>query len=365
MDDHGKAERTAEYLPTTWGSELELALEAAFDTLFLAVSSDAPEGHDQVHQLAIEINRVVRSHSSFTRLPHRLVPDPLLNLRGAVKMPVVARSTDLHPTARYRVNYDLLDHRTDLEIPSAGWLTVSAVYREKWREGHRQALAPSHCSTCQVLSQTRTVDERPRDAGVVADVRGKAWKLEGSSVSRKFEGRAPAPTPTYGLTERPALRQPVFNDRVWYDSRDGVLPCGVIPPSEKNTTTLRISNPNLGGFSTVLTAVSARLENISTNNKADFDALALAAGRRLGKKGTFAMRARSYSIDSTDYFVAVPEPEAVAGPFSGKSYHEPSGFPPDFLRQSTIDRDVLEPRPVPHTAWARRAPSSVNTPPKH
>lgn len=342
VDDHGKAERAAEYLPTTSGSELQLALEAAFDTLFVAVSSDAREGHDQAHQLAVDINRLVRSHTAFTRLPHRLVHDPLLNLRGAVKMPVVTWSTDLDPTARYRVNYDLLDHRTDVQIPSAGWLTISAVYREQWREGHRQALALSHCSTCHVLSQTRRVDERTRDAGVVAQVRADAWKLEGSFVSRKFEERAPAPTRTYELAEQPALRQPLFNDRVWYDSRDGVLPYGVIPPSEKDTATLRISNPNVGGFSMALTAVSTRLENTSTNNKVDFDALALAVGRRLGKKGTFALRARSYSIDSTDYFVDVPEPKAVAGPYAGKSYYERYGFQPDFLRQSAIDRAVLE-----------------------
>lgn len=342
VDDQGKAERAAEYLPTTSGPELLLALEAAFDKVFIAVRSDAREGHDQAHQLEVDVNRVVRSHTSFTRLPHRLVHDPLLNLRGTVKTPVVTWSTDLDPNARYRVNYDLLEHRTDLQLPNAGWLTVSAVYREQWREGHRQSLSLSHCSTCHIQSQTRRVDESTRDAGVVAQVRGGGWKLEGSFVSRDFKERAPAPTRTYELAEQPALRQPLFNDRIWYDSRNGVLPYGVIPPSDKDTATLRLSNPNLGGFSMALSGVSTRLENLNTRNKVDFDALALAVGRRLGKKGTFALRARSYTIDSTDYFVDVPEPKAVAGPYAGRSYYERYGFQPDFLRQSAIDRDVTE-----------------------
>lgn len=342
VKDDGSAERAAEYLPTTSGPELQLALEAAFDKLYLAVHSDAREGHDQVHQLRVEIARLVRSHTSFTRLPHRLVHDPLLNLRGAVKAPVVTWSTDTDPGARYRVNYDVLDHRTDLQLPSAGWLTVSAVYREQWREGHRQSLAISHCSTCHVVSQTRAVDERTRDAGLSAQVRAGSWKLEGSFVARDFEERAPGPTRVYELAEQPALRQPLFNDRIWYDSRDGALPYGVVPPSEKDTATLRLSNPDLGGFTVALSGVSTRLKNLTTGNKVDFDAIALAVGRRLGKKATFALRARSYTIDSTDYFVDVPEPKAVAGPYAGRSYFERYGFQPDFLRQSAIDRDVAE-----------------------
>jgi len=342
VNDRGAPERAAEYLPTTSGTELALALEAALDTVYLAVDSDAREGSDQVHHLRVELNRLVRSHTSFTKMPHRLVHDPLENLRGAVKMPVVTWSTDLDPTARYRVDYDLLENRTDLQLPQAGWLTVSAIYREQWRQGHRQSLAISHCSTCHVQSQTRAVDERTRDAGVVAQVRAGSWKLEGSFVARDFEEKAPTPTRVYELAEQPALRQPLFNDRVWYDSKNGPLPYGVIPPSEKNTATARLSNPNVGGFAVTLSGVSTRLENLTTGNKVDFDAIALAVGRRLGKKGTFALRARSYTIDSTDYFVDVPEPKAVAGPYAGKSYYERYGFQPDFLRQSAIDRDVTE-----------------------
>lgn len=146
------------------------------------------------------------------------------------------------------------------------------------------------------------------------------------------------------MAEQPALRQPLFNDRIWYDSRNGPLPYGVVPPAEKNTATLRLSHPNVAGFTVALSGVSTRLENLNTYNKVDFDAVALAVGRRLGKKGTFSLRARSYTIDSTDYFVDVPEPLAVAGPYAGKSYRERWGFQPDFLRQSAIDRDVVEAR---------------------
>lgn len=342
VNDHGAAERAAEYLPTTSGPELLVALEAAFDKFYLAMFSDAREGHDQVHHLRVELNRLVRAHTSYTRLPHRLVHDPLLNLRGTVKPPVVTWSTDHDPTARYRVNYDLLDHRTDLQLPQAGWLTVSALYREQWREGHRQALTMSKCATCHVESRTRAVDERTRDAGLSARAELGSWNLEGSWVARDFKERGPAPTNLFELAEQPALRQPFFNDRIWFDSRNGRLPYDVVPSSEKSTAKVKLGNPNLGGFSISFSGVSTDLKNLDTGNRVDFDGLALAVGRRLSRKGTFAFRARSYTIDSTDYFVDVPEPKAVAGPYAGKSYFERYGFQPDFLRQSTIDREVVE-----------------------
>lgn len=190
VKDDGAVERAAEFLPTTSGPELALALDAAFDKLFLAVNSDAREGHDQVHQLTFEVARTVRSHTSFTRLPHRLVHDPLTNLRGVVKTPVVTWSTDLDPNARYRIGYDLLDHRTDFQFPQAAWLTVSAVYREQWREGHRQSLALSHCSTCHIQGGREHTGRRSTGAGA-----GGGLEAGGQFRCPRLQGAGPRPHP--------------------------------------------------------------------------------------------------------------------------------------------------------------------------
>ncbi len=355
--DQGNPARAAEYQPTTTGPEVQLSLQAAFEKVFLALSSDARDGHDQLHNLTLDLGRTVRSHTTYTRLLHRLEHDPLDNLRGTVKEVVATWSTDLDPLARYRVDYDVITNRTDLQLPGAGWLTVSTHYREQWREGHKQSLSLSHCASCHVQSQGRAVDEHTRDAGLSARVEAGSWDFSGSFVARDFSERAPSPARVYERAEQPAQRLPLFNDRIWYDIRDGALPYDVVPPSEKTTAKIRLANPNLGGFSLAVSGVSTHVENLNTNNEFNFDALAIAVARRLGRRATFSLNARSYSIDSSDYFVDVPEPKAVAGPYKEKSYVERYGFQPDFLRQSAVDRDVREARA--RLAWRLAKGSSL------
>lgn len=342
--DEGNPARAAEYRPTTSGPEVLLALTAAFDSTYLAVASTASDGHDQIHELTLDLGRTVRSHTTFTRLLHRLEHDPLDNLRGTVKEVVATWSTDLDPFARYRIDYDTLTNRTDLQLPAAGWLTVSAHYREQWRKGHKQSLAMSHCSSCHVQSQGRGVNENTRDAGLSARAELGRWDLDGSFMARDFRERASTPTRIYERAEHPSQRLPLWNDRVWYDIRDGAIPYDVVPASDKTTLRLTLSNRDLGGFSVSFSGVKSNVENLETGNEVTYEAIALAMARRLGRQASFSLRARSYSIDSTDYFVDVPEPLAVAGPYAGKSYFQRYGFQPDFLRQSAIDRDVQEAR---------------------
>jgi len=332
----------AEYLDVDSGAELRAAIQAGFDKLFIELITDARSSENQVTSLTFDINRLVRSHTTFTRLPHRLVHDPLDSLRGSVTDVKVTWSTDLEPDASYAIRYDELTNRTDIQIPALPWLTVSTDYREQWREGHKQSLNVSHCSTCHVESKGREVDEHTREAGVSARASAGGWSLVGTVASRDFRERGASPTRLYELAEHPAQRKPLFNDRIQYDARNGALPYDVVPTTEKDIAKLEIANGDLGGFAVNLAGVKTELTNTSTGNQVEYGGVAFVLGKRIGTKGNLAFRARTYSIDSTDFFVDTAEPAAAAGPYAGKTYRQQYGYDPDFLRQSAIDRSVTE-----------------------
>ena len=342
VDDSGNVGRAAEYRTTDSGADLRVDLTALFERVYLAISTAAADSNDQTTAIDVELGRTVRSHTTYTALPHNLEHDPLANLRGTVNDVKATWSTDLDPAARYGIDYKVLANRTELQFPDAGWLTVAVDYREQWREGHRQSLALSHCSTCHVRSQGREVDEHTRDGGVSAVARLGTWSLSGAYSERDFRERGATPTRVYELVEQPALRTPLFRDRIQYDSRNGALPYDFAPTSEKRTVRGELANGDLGGFTVSLSGASTKVTNVSSGNEVEYEGFKLALARRLGKKATFSLRARSYSIDSTDYYVDTPEPLAVAGPYAGKTYRERYGLNPDWLRQSAIDRDVTE-----------------------
>lgn len=332
----------AEYTNTDGGAELRAAIEGAFEGFYLAVNADVRSDDDQRLSLSVDVNRLVRSHTTFSRLPHRLVHDPLDNLRGSISDVKAVWSTDLEPAATYEIRYGELTNRNDFQIASLPWLTVTTDVREQWREGHRQALAVSHCSTCHIQSQGREVNEHTREAGISARAAVGGWSITGRVANRDFRERAPSPRRVYELVEHPAQRTPLFRDRIQYDARNGALAYDVVPTTEKDIARLEIANANVAGFAVNLTGVRTNLTNTVTGNEVEYRGAALLLARRIGKAGNFSLRARTTTIDSTDTFVDTVEPPAVAGPYAGKTYRERYGFDPDFLRQSAIDRTVNE-----------------------
>jgi hypothetical protein len=342
VQTEGNLDRAAEYRTTDDGAELRVDLKALFGDFFLALTSEAFDTNDHKTTLDFELTRSVRSHTTYTGVPHRLEHDPLTNLRGTVKEVVATWSTDLDPNAQYGIDYSVLTNTTEFQFPNAGWLTVGVHYREQWREGHKQSMALSHCSSCHVQSKTRAVDEHTRDGGVSARATLGAWAINGAYVERDFRERGATPTRVYELIEQPALRTPLFRDRAQYDLRNGALAYDLVPTTEKKTVKGEIVNENLGGFAVSLTGAGTKVTNMSSGNEVEYEGFKLALGRRVGTKGTLSLRARTYSIDSTDYYVDTTEPIAVAGPYAGKTFRERYGYNPDFLRQSAIDRDVTE-----------------------
>lgn len=347
LGGHGTSEkdnpaRAAEYATTQSGPDAAVSLQYNADGFYLGLESLALSSDQQKHALTFELGRMVRSHTTFSKLPHRLLHDSLANLAGAISDVKVVYATDTDPFARYGIRYDEFTNRTDIQIPGASWLTVSTHYREQWRQGHVQALSTSHCYSCHIVSQTRALDHHTKDAGIAATATFAKWSISASASARDAREREGAPTRLYERAQHPNLRTPLFDDRVTFDERNGPLPFGWYPTQEKDTYKLTVANPDLFGFSFVLSAATSELTNTHTGNQVDYDGVSLSLARKLSEKARLAVYIRSYSIDSTDYFYDSPEPAAVAGPYAGKTYRQRYGFDPDYLRLSALDRDVVE-----------------------
>ncbi|MGC8916379.1 MAG: GSU2204 family CXXCH-containing (seleno)protein [Thermoanaerobaculum sp.] len=347
LGGHGAQEkdnpaRASEYATTQSGPDSAVSLQYTGQGFYLGLDSLALSSERQDHALTIELGRLVRSHTTFSKLPHRLVHDSLANLAGAIADVKIVYATDMDPRARYGIRYDQFANHTDIQIPGASWLTISTDFREQWRQGHVQALSTSHCYSCHIVSQSRALDHHTKDAGLSATVTLGNWSVKASASTRDAREREGAPLRLYERAQHPALRTPLFDDRVTYDERNGPLPFNWYPTQEKDTYKLTVANVNFGGFSFLLSGTTSELTNTHTGNKVDYDGVSLTLARKLSPKARLAVYLRTYSFESTDYFYDSPEPAAVAGPYAGKTYRQRYGFDPDYLRQSALDRDVTE-----------------------
>ncbi|MCX7895553.1 MAG: GSU2204 family CXXCH-containing (seleno)protein [Thermoanaerobaculum sp.] len=334
--------RAAEYSTTESGPDAAVSLQYQGQGFFLAVESSALATDRQDHALTFELGRMVRSHTTFSKLPHRLVHDTLPNLAGSISDVKIVYGEDLDPTAQYGIRYDQLTNHTQFQFPGAGWLTLSTHFREQWRQGHVQSLSVAHCYNCHVVSQTRALDHHTKDAGISAAATVANFTIKATASSRDAREREGPPLRLYNRAQHPALRTPLFDDRATYDSRNGPLPYNWYPTQEKETYKLTVTNPNLAGFSLLFSAASSQLTNTHTGNEVEYDGLSLSFARKLSQRARLALFLRSYSFESTPYFYDSPEPVAAAGPYAGKTYRQQYGFDPDYLRLSALDRDVLE-----------------------
>lgn len=340
--EEGSPNGAAEYQTTVSGPQATVSLRSRQENLFLSVESHAMSSDQQEHSLTLEVGRLFRSHTTFTKLPHRLPHDSLANLAGSISDVKTVYATDTEPWAAYGIRYDRFENRSTLQIPGAQWLTISTHFQEQWRQGRTQSLSTSHCNSCHIISQGRAVDQHTRDAGVSMRANFGNWSLAGTVSSREFRERGETPTRLYERVEHPNLRTPVFDDRATFDERNGPLPYNWLPSQEKDSWRATLSHANLWGMSFAATYAHSKLTNTHTDNTASFDGFTVSLARALSRKSRLTFFLRSYSLDSSDYFYDSPEPAAVAGPYAGKTYREVYGFDPDFLRLSTLDRDVLE-----------------------
>jgi hypothetical protein len=291
-----------------------------------------------------DVSRAVRSHTSYSKLLHRLGHDPMENLEATSTNGKVVIHSDLEPEREYGLSYQLLDHRTEIQFPRLPALTVAVGYRHQKRDGDVQAYTLSHCDTCHITSQGHRLDETTTDAHLEAQVAWKGGFVRGSVTSRELRQGVPNLTLTFDDALHPEQRTPMFDNRLQYDSAEGPLPVDLWPDIDKDISRLDLHFDNLGGFVVNGGGVWSTTRNQYTRLESSYSGYMVNAARRLGRSWNLSWRGRVYTIDSDDVFVDTVERVTPAGPQAGKTYEDIYGRNFDWTRRSTLNRDAIESR---------------------
>lgn len=338
----GNPNTVAEYEDTDGGFAAELRAELHRAAGSLLLTSHVRGSDEQRHDLTFDVQRFVRSHTAYTTYGHRLGHDPLETLQAATRHGRVVRGTDTDPGREYGFDYSLLEHRTELQLPGLPALTLAFDFRDQQREGVVQHLTISHCDGCHVTGQSRPLAEKTQDIGGEARVAFRGGLVKASYNQRQLTQDVPSIALLYDNALQPELLTPIFDNRVQYDSAQGPLPVDLRPDIKKDTLRLQAALADLGGFAVNAGGVWTSSTNEYSNLDSDYAGYLLNLARPLGERGNLRWRARAYSIDNESVFVDTAEPVSVAGAQVGKTYRDVYGYNPDFLRESSLDRDVLE-----------------------
>jgi hypothetical protein len=344
-DESGSPDLASEYEPTDGGPLLRLGIESFQDWGSLSVEVFAQDEDDLDLQLDFDVRRMVRSHTTYTELIRRLVHNPLEHIEAATRHGRAVYHTDTDPGREYGLTWSDLDHRTEVQLPAFPGLTFDFGARNQQRDGVRQSLTVSHCSTCHVVSQSRPIDQRTTDATLGAEY---AWKggrsLRASFTRREFVEKVRSISLLFDDALQPELRTPIFDDRLQWDSAQGPQPIDGIPDIDKSTARLDLRLPDAGGFLVTAGGVWSATENQTTGLSSEFQGLSLATARPFLGAWNVRLRARAYRLENDSVFVDTAEPPSIAGPQAGRTYRQIYGFDPDFQRRSALNRDVIESR---------------------
>lgn len=305
------------------------------------VEIDFRDSNEQSHALRFDIERFVRSTTTYTGFEHRLGADPLENLESVTAHGRVVRHELRDPLREYGLDYSELRHRTEIQPPSASNLTFGFELRQQERDGMLQHLTVSHCDNCHVVSQNRPLDERTRDLGFDVRFATGSGEVKASYNRRTLDQGAGALTMLYDDALHPELRAPVFDNRLQFDSAEGPQVVGRRPEITKDTGKLSARFGDVGGFALGATGIVSTTENESAGLESTYRGANFAAARPFANGTRFSWRGRIYSLSSDDVFVDAVERLGIAGPQAGKTYRQIYGFDPDYLRRSSLDRDVI------------------------
>ena len=322
-----------------------LDLVTIHERIFLELAAGIRASDDRRAELTFDVGRTFRSSTAWNEFPVALAHDPMTNLVAATSHGRVVEHTDLDPNAEYRLGWSRLEHRSELQLPSAPALTLGLGYRLQERTGTIQAQTISHCQTCHVTSQSRPLDETTEDVAFDATLDLAKVQLRASWSHRELDESVQALSLLYDDAIHPEARTPVFDNRLQWDSAEGPQPVAQRPDSEKDVLKLELNAPSLAGFDLGLTGVWSTTENTLTGVESEYTGTLVDVTRPLGEKWRLRWRNRAYSIDVDDVLVVLNERLGIAGPQAGRTYAEIYGLPAsEYLRLSSADRDVLESR---------------------
>jgi hypothetical protein len=341
-DEDGSPDAVAEYQPTGGSPALGLMMSTHQSWGSLLIAAHGTHSDQQDGVLSFDLKRALRSETTYTTLLHRLGHDPMTNLEATSNNGKVVFHEDLDPLQEYDLTYRLFEHRTEIQLPNLSAVTLAFEYRDQQRKGHRQAFTTSHCDTCHVTSQSHALDEKTTDATFEAKVGWRGGSLSAALNTRDLRQGIPNLWLTFDDALHPELQVPVFDNRLQYDSAEGVLPVDLWSDIDKDTVRIDLHLNNVAGFVVNGGAVFANTTNRYTGLESDYSGYALNAARRFDNGLRLRWRARAYSIDNDEVWVDTIERTTMAGPHAGNTYEDIYGINYDWRRESTLNREGIE-----------------------
>jgi hypothetical protein len=332
----------AEYLTIEDGAAGLLKLETfqgwgALDLKYKYVAEDQQAGH-----LNFDIQRMVRSHNTYTRFPHRLGHDPMTNLESTSRNGKVVQHTDFSPDQEYLIDYSVFEDRTELQFPGFRPLTLAVEYREQKRNGHTQAFTTNHCDTCHIKSQAHRRDQDTSDATLEAAVAWSSGVVRARYTDRQLREAHASVIGTFDNNLHPELQTPVFDSRMQYDDDVGPVPVDLKPEIDKNITRLDFRWASENGLAITANGVWSETENRTTQNTAEYAGYVVTAAKRFGDHLNLRWHGKVYQAETDNVFIDTIERVTPAGPQAGLTYEDIYGVNFDHTRYSVLNRDGLE-----------------------
>ena len=304
---------------------------------------DIRDSNWMTNDLDFDINRMFRSYNTLNILLHRLGHESIDFYQAATVHGRSVIRTDLNPDSEYEIDYQLFQTWNQIQPKGFSNLTVGFGYRDQRRDGTRQQTIVSHCDTCHVQSFDRAQNEKTQDIGL-----DLTWAFSQGFVRAAYNNREYSDSPTsvdftYDRALHPELRTPIWDNRMQYDAINSPTPVDLRNDTNKDTLSLDGLWTSTNGLNIQAEGVWSETKNEGTNIRSDFSGYAGNVTKRFGadRKWGIRWRGRAYEVTVDDYFVDSIERVAIAGPHTGRTYREVYDYDPDFLRQSTRNRDVL------------------------
>ncbi len=309
----------------------------AVDFKFKYLANDENSG-----LLDFDVKRMVRSHNTYDRFPHRLGHDPMHNLESTSTNGKVVRHTDLSPDQDYVLDYSVFHDRTELQFPGFRPLTLAIEFRQQERTGHTQAFTTSHCDNCHIKSQAHRRDQTTTDGTLEAAVAWKSGVVRARYTDRSLTEKHQTVTTTFDNNLHPELQVPVFDNRMQYDDDAGPVPADLKPEIDKNTTRLDFRWASRSGWAITANGVWSSTENQYTGNDADYTGYIATVTKRFGNNLRLRWRGKVYETETNSVYIDPIQRVSQAGPHAGLTYAQVYGDTFDQDRNSALNRDGLE-----------------------
>lgn len=302
---------------------------------------------DQDYRADLDIRRLVKAHVSYQRFNHRLDHDPLTTYMDAASGlggTFVATSTNTDPTAKYSVGVGEFRSRVEMKTPTAVPVTFFIGHNRQTRDGARQVMTVSHCSSCHTYAFTRGVDELTREVIAGAMVEAGRVSVEYGYENSRFADEAQGLAHQYNNAIHPATLVDMFLNRVQYDDADGLLPIATTPGISKQLHSVRARLELPGDASVWGLYAQSNQRNDDARLEVDYRGFSGRLVVPFKRRFTFKADMKRYDLEADDVFVHVVDTVSPTGLTGGLTYEQayPTVGELDYVRKSGLSRSPTE-----------------------